>query len=156
VDLPEEEARRKILDTQLKGEKLSEAVNLAEIARRTKMYSGSDLKNVCVTAATARAKEDIVKRSQGDAFQDNNSLEQIEDWSTFLQSQKNSVDISQIGPLEPKHFEIGLSECPPSLADETESLAELRKWDRLYGDGSSRKKKTNGIGFQVPNADLRV
>lgn len=53
VDLPLEADRAAILGIHLAGEELDPAVSLEDIARRTPLYSGSDLKNVCVAAAMA-------------------------------------------------------------------------------------------------------
>ncbi|KAF9001481.1 P-loop containing nucleoside triphosphate hydrolase protein, partial [Cyathus striatus] len=45
VDVPGEDEREKILKLHLRGETLEEGVTLAEIARKTINYSGSDLKS---------------------------------------------------------------------------------------------------------------
>jgi SpoVK/Ycf46/Vps4 family AAA+-type ATPase len=57
--LPSEEARLKILQVHLEGEEL-DSVDLAAIAKQTNLYSGSDLKNMCVAAALYRIKEDLL------------------------------------------------------------------------------------------------
>lgn len=49
VDLPNEEDREYILKMLLQDEEYE--VSLNELARATQHYSGSDLKNLCVTAA---------------------------------------------------------------------------------------------------------
>lgn len=53
VDLPLEADRAAILRIHLAGEDLDPAVSVDDIAKRTPLYSGSDLKNVCVAAAMA-------------------------------------------------------------------------------------------------------
>lgn len=58
VDLPTQADRKEILRIHLKGEQLDESVDLADIAKRTPFYSGSDLKNVAVSAALACVKEE--------------------------------------------------------------------------------------------------
>ncbi|KAG8727712.1 hypothetical protein FRC11_012624, partial [Ceratobasidium sp. 423] len=60
VDLPKRRARREILKILLREELLAADVNLRDIARETKQFSGSDLKEaLCVSAAMAAAKEDL-------------------------------------------------------------------------------------------------
>ena len=131
------------MESQLKTEVLDPKLDLSIVAKKTKMYSGSDLKNVCVSAAIARVKETLVD--------DKERLDKIEDWAEYLKNHKSSTKFEP-RPLRMEHIEIGLKECPPSLAEETESLVELRKWDSLYGDGAALGKgKKHGYGFQLPN-----
>ncbi|KAJ1325000.1 ATPase family AAA domain-containing protein 1 [Microdochium nivale] len=59
IDLPTEKDRAAILGIHLKEETLDGAVDLAQLAKQTPLYSGSDLKNVCVAAAMAAVKEEI-------------------------------------------------------------------------------------------------
>lgn len=58
VDLPTQADRKEILRIHLKGEQLDSAVDLEDLAKRTPFYSGSDLKNVAVSAALACVKEE--------------------------------------------------------------------------------------------------
>lgn len=58
VDLPTEADRKEILRIHLNGEQLDESVNLDDLAKRTPFYSGSDLKNIVVSAALACVKEE--------------------------------------------------------------------------------------------------
>ncbi|KAF2749056.1 AAA-domain-containing protein [Sporormia fimetaria CBS 119925] len=58
VDLPTQEDRKKILEIHLRGEQLGEDVDLDDLAKRTPLYSGSDLKNVAVFAALACVREE--------------------------------------------------------------------------------------------------
>ncbi|RAR08360.1 AAA-domain-containing protein [Stemphylium lycopersici] len=58
VDLPTQADRKEILRIHLKGEQLDESVDLEDIAKRTPFYSGSDLKNIAVSAALACVKEE--------------------------------------------------------------------------------------------------
>ncbi|KAL7331522.1 hypothetical protein PS15p_203704 [Mucor circinelloides] len=57
VDLPNEEDRAEILKILLKDE--DHHVSIAELAKATEHYSGSDLKNVCVTAALKAVQEQV-------------------------------------------------------------------------------------------------
>ncbi|KAJ4309328.1 hypothetical protein N0V94_008981, partial [Neodidymelliopsis sp. IMI 364377] len=58
VDLPTQADRKEILRIHLKGEQLDSSVDLDDLAKRTPFYSGSDLKNVAVSAALACVKEE--------------------------------------------------------------------------------------------------
>ncbi|KAJ7930624.1 P-loop containing nucleoside triphosphate hydrolase protein, partial [Mycena leptocephala] len=59
VELPDETRRKEILQVHLRGEAFPE-VQLDDIARKTDGYSGSDLKNLCVSAAMEAAKESVM------------------------------------------------------------------------------------------------
>ncbi|KAG8861182.1 hypothetical protein FRB96_003132 [Tulasnella sp. 330] len=59
VDLPGEKERLEILKIMLKDESIAPEVDLAAIAKRTEMFSGSDLKHVCVSAALDAIKETV-------------------------------------------------------------------------------------------------
>ncbi|KAG0051605.1 hypothetical protein BGZ83_003525 [Gryganskiella cystojenkinii] len=61
VDLPSEEAREKILNVYLSQEKLEDGFDLKDLVRKTKFFSGSDLKNLCVAAALASVRESVEK-----------------------------------------------------------------------------------------------
>lgn len=70
VDLPDERARELILGSHLKDEVLSPDVDLARLAVRTHHYSGSDLKNLCVSAALNSVKESVARsilKTEGDS-----------------------------------------------------------------------------------------
>lgn len=57
VDLPNEEDRLEILKILLKDDK--HQISLQELAKKTEHYSGSDLKNVCVTAALRAVQQQV-------------------------------------------------------------------------------------------------
>ncbi|KAF1999111.1 AAA-domain-containing protein [Amniculicola lignicola CBS 123094] len=58
VDLPTQEDRHKILQIHLRDEQLDSSVDLEDLSKRTPFYSGSDLKNIAVSAALACVKEE--------------------------------------------------------------------------------------------------
>lgn len=60
VDLPDVSARERILAIHLRGEPMAEDVDLAELARATPDYTGSDL-NELVTAAARHAERDNIR-----------------------------------------------------------------------------------------------
>ncbi|WWC87565.1 uncharacterized protein L201_002455 [Kwoniella dendrophila CBS 6074] len=59
VDLPSVEGRKAILEIILRGEKLSDDVDLEKLAKDTDGFSGSDLKHLCVSAALAAVKDTV-------------------------------------------------------------------------------------------------
>ncbi|KAL8852130.1 MAG: hypothetical protein Q9221_002953 [Calogaya cf. arnoldii] len=58
VDLPTEHDRQEILKIHLKDEILDSPISLKQLAAETPLYSGSDLKNLCVAAALACVREE--------------------------------------------------------------------------------------------------
>ncbi|ORE10443.1 AAA-domain-containing protein [Rhizopus microsporus var. microsporus] len=113
VDLPNAEDRLEILKILLKDEQYE--VPLLEIAKSTEHYSGSDLKNVCVTAALKAIQEQVNAKT-------NNSI-----------------------ILTMEHFKEALKMVPPSLSEEMGTLTEIRKWDSQFGDGKKKKKTSIGF-----------
>ncbi|KAG0226670.1 hypothetical protein BGW41_004110 [Actinomortierella wolfii] len=59
VDLPDERARAQILNVYLSQEQLDPQVDIGELAKRTRLFSGSDLKNLCVSAVLAAVREAV-------------------------------------------------------------------------------------------------
>jgi SpoVK/Ycf46/Vps4 family AAA+-type ATPase len=84
VDLPTQADRKEILRIHLKGEQLDAAVDLDDLAKRTPFYSGSDLKNVAVSAALACVKEEneVAARAAAEATLKTPPPEGNEDAST--------------------------------------------------------------------------
>ncbi|XP_020978838.1 uncharacterized protein LOC107643102 isoform X5 [Arachis ipaensis] len=87
VGLPSVENRGKILKTLLAKEKVDEDLDLKELATMTEGYSGSDLKNLCITAAYRPVRELIQqerlktleekqKGSQGDSTDTEDEVKQ--------------------------------------------------------------------------------
>ncbi|KAE8319288.1 hypothetical protein BDV41DRAFT_519494 [Aspergillus transmontanensis] len=127
VDLPLEQDRLAILKIHLKEESLDSSVDLAELARRTQLYSGSDLKNLSVAAALAcvREENDLAAQHQGD----------------------KPYQYPERRTLTWKHFERGMEEISASISEDMSSLSAIRKFDEQYGDRKSRRKKSPGWGF---------
>ncbi|KAF3217597.1 hypothetical protein TWF106_007903 [Orbilia oligospora] len=124
IDLPTAEDRLAILNIHLNGETLDADVDLKSIAsdERTNLYSGSDLKNVAVSAALAAVKEEDVIFKETGSYPEKRTL-------------------------KAKHFEQALGEISASISDDMGSLGMIRKFDEKYGDRKGRKKKINKWGF---------
>lgn len=128
IDLPLEADRAAILKIHLKDEVLDETVSIEEMAKQTPLYSGSDLKNVCVAAAMAAVKEEL------EASERHAGPEPYK-WA-------------QRRVLNRRHFDKGLKEIGASASEDMGTLTAIRKFDERYGDRRARKKR-KGIGFEV-------
>ncbi|KAJ3197283.1 hypothetical protein HK101_004764 [Irineochytrium annulatum] len=162
VDLPTEAQRLQILEAHLQDESLDSSVSLAAIAARTRLYSGSDLKNVSVAAALAAVKEAVVREhlaNQGPEQQLTTEevlakAETIDQWSSFVEQPLKTAsampaDKPSKRTLNFTHFEVALKEVPPSVTEEMQTLVELRKWNDKFGEGSVGKSKKKGWGFDI-------
>jgi SpoVK/Ycf46/Vps4 family AAA+-type ATPase len=133
VDLPTEQDRLAILKIHLKDETLESSVDLADLARRTPFYSGSDLKNLCVAAALSCVREE-------------NALAQ-------QHTGEEPYKYPARRTLTREHFERGIGEISASISEDMSSLSALRKFDEQYGDRKGRRKKSPGWGFMTPVTD---
>eukprot|EP00252_Welwitschia_mirabilis_P023433 TRINITY_DN6612_c0_g1_i1.p1 TRINITY_DN6612_c0_g1~~TRINITY_DN6612_c0_g1_i1.p1 ORF type:complete len:1074 (-),score=251.88 TRINITY_DN6612_c0_g1_i1:327-3548(-) len=123
VDLPDTENRVKILQTILSKEKLVDGFDFVELARATEGYSGSDLKNLCVTAAYRPVQELLEEEKKMGKVNSNPSLRML------------TLD----------DFIAAKAKVSPSIAFDAVSMNELRKWNDQYGEGGSRKKSPFGF-----------
>ncbi|KAJ1797258.1 hypothetical protein LPJ59_003252 [Coemansia sp. RSA 2399] len=171
IDLPNADERARILAIHLQGEDLEQDVDLKALARRSDSFSGSDLKNLCVAAALAalreRVREEVAgtigavdsedqpkpveKEDKAKDEGDQLSLSLIEQLKTARHSRPGTgADGRKMPPIRlgGRHFDAALKKVAPSSSDRMESLVELRKWDKLYGDGAQeRNRKPSSIGF---------
>jgi SpoVK/Ycf46/Vps4 family AAA+-type ATPase len=130
VDLPLAKDREGILNIHLKGETLDPSVSLSDLAKNTPLYSGSDLKNLCVAAALAAVRDENnlleAARKKGDA----------------------EFKLPDRRTLSPSHFEKALQEISASVSEDMATLGAIRKFDEQYGEKRARTKKP-GYGFGV-------
>ena len=131
VDLPTEKDREAILGIHLKEESLDSSISLADLASHTTLYSGSDLKNMCVAAALAAVKE------ENDARDKHNEEKEAEDPEYVFPDRRT---------LHMRHFEKGMDEITASVSEDMSSLGAIRKFDEKYGDKRGKKKR-GGYGF---------
>jgi len=149
VDLPTEVDRLAILNLLLADEILDPEVDLRSLAKRTNLYSGSDLKNLCVSAAVTAVTEEkasldilqvaVKEKVEGENFQEN------------LESEGPAKRI-----LRPRHFEKALNEVTPSISESMETIELLRKFDKQYGNAKDKIKKLMGFGTEAPEAAANV
>ncbi|KAK8198585.1 hypothetical protein M8818_006452 [Zalaria obscura] len=126
VDLPVAKDRESILGIHLKGETLDPEVSLAKLAEQTPLYSGSDLKNLCVAAALTAVREE------------NELLAEHKDDKEFKLPERRTLNV--------KHFEKAIAEISASINEDMSSLSAIRKFDEQFGDRRGRRKKS-GYGF---------
>lgn len=160
VDLPNTEQRLQILESHLKGE-VTRKVDLASIAKKTVHYSGSDLKNVCVSAATTRVNALISEREERKLFKldkkevidikrakDVKETKNTKEKEYVKEEETEDVEVDfKKRILVQSDFEKALKEIPASVSDGMRTLVELRKWDEGFGEGSGQKVK-KGWGFE--------
>ncbi|KAI4336307.1 hypothetical protein L6164_014847 [Bauhinia variegata] len=130
VNLPDAPNRAKILKVILAKEDLSTDIDLDAIASMTDGYSGSDLKNLCVTAAHRPIKEILEKekKERAAALAEGRPAPAL----------SGSADIRS---LNMEDFKYAHKRVCASVSSESVNMTELLQWNELYGEGGSRRKK---------------
>ncbi|KAL4383877.1 hypothetical protein GQ457_15G021800 [Hibiscus cannabinus] len=130
VNLPDAPNREKILRVILAKEQLSADIDFEAIANMTDGYSGSDLKNLCVTAAHCPIREILEKEKKERALAVTENRP--------VPSLHSSADIRS---LKMDDFKYAHEQVCASVSSESTNINELLQWNELYGEGGSRKKK---------------
>ncbi|KAL2265583.1 hypothetical protein VTJ83DRAFT_6683 [Remersonia thermophila] len=153
VDLPLPPEREAILRVMLKDERLAEDVDLARLAGApTDLYSGSDLKNLCVSAAMAAVRDEMRAR---DAWLAERRREKKEKSGESPGPEEDGVNkdeeeeykYPERRTLTREHFDKALRDISASISNDMESLKALRKFDEQYGDAGRKKRSHRGLGF---------
>lgn len=129
VNLPDAQNREKILSVMLAKEELVPSIDFQAIASMTEGYSGSDLKNLCVTAAHRPIREILEKEKKEKVL--------AEAERKPLPALYSSADIR---PLSLEDFRYAHEQVCASVSSESQNANELLQWNDLYGEGGSRKK----------------
>ncbi|GJN33390.1 hypothetical protein PR202_gb21987 [Eleusine coracana subsp. coracana] len=129
VNLPDAPNRKKILGVILAKEDLSDDVDMDALANLTDGYSGSDLKNLCITAAHCPIREILEKEKKERA------LAAAE--NRPLPPQCSSSDVR---PLKFSDFKQAHEQVCASISSDSTNMNELGQWNDLYGEGGSRQK----------------
>ncbi|XP_071732225.1 uncharacterized protein [Rutidosis leptorrhynchoides] len=132
VGLPSVENRETILKTLLAKEKV-EGLDFKELAVMTEGYSGSDLKNLCVTAAYRPVRELMQQERQKDIDKKGRDEAQSET--------KEGESVIKLRPLNMEDMKQAKNQVAASFAGEGSVMGELKQWNELYGEGGSRKKE---------------
>ncbi|CAO2146380.1 unnamed protein product [Urochloa humidicola] len=130
VNLPDASNREKILKVILAKEELGPDVDLDSLANMTDGYSGSDLKNLCVTAAHYPIREILEKEKK-----EKNLAKSEGKPEPALYSSED------IRPLSIDDFKSAHEQVCASVSSDSANMNELLQWNDLYGEGGSRKKK---------------
>lgn len=130
IGLPDASNRQKILSVILAKEELASDVDLAVVANMTDGYSGSDLKNLCVTAAYCPIREILEMEKKEKA------LALAENRSPVLYSGDD------VRPLNMSDFKYAQEQVCASFSAESTNMSELLQWNELYGEGGSRKRNS--------------
>ncbi|KAF2728587.1 AAA-domain-containing protein [Polyplosphaeria fusca] len=146
VDLPKEVDREKILAIHLRDEQLDVSVNIGDLAKRTPLYSGSDLKNLAISAALACVREEneqaAIAAIKATTDPSNDSPP---DPPQLVRGQNYSFPERRT--LQLRHFEKALQEVSASISEDMSSLNAIKKFDEQYGNRKgTRKKKAYGFG----------
>ncbi|KAG6683990.1 hypothetical protein I3842_12G040500 [Carya illinoinensis] len=130
VNLPDSPNRAKILKVILAKEDLAPDVDFDAIANMTDGYSGSDLKNLCVTAAHRPIKEILEreKKEHAAALAEGRPAPAL----------SSSADIR---PLNVNDFKYAHERVCASVSSESVNMTELLQWNELYGEGGSRRRR---------------
>ena len=136
IDLPNEEYRKKILEIHLRDETLDDDINLDDLAKRAHLYSGSDLKNVCISAALNAVRTMLTQES---------SKKQLLNADGQLELGPSAGSNRRV--LRPEDFDAAFREVTPSVSENQESLERLRTWDQTFGESAKRRAKVK-LGFQ--------
>eukprot|EP00271_Cylindrocystis_brebissonii_P011385 TRINITY_DN2881_c0_g1_i1.p1 TRINITY_DN2881_c0_g1~~TRINITY_DN2881_c0_g1_i1.p1 ORF type:complete len:1004 (+),score=276.61 TRINITY_DN2881_c0_g1_i1:34-3012(+) len=129
VDLPDAENRAKILQVILADEDLAPDFRVEEMAASTDGYSGSDLKNLCTTAAYRRIKEILDKEKK----------EREKAKAEGREPPPPGVATPYIRPLDMEDMRLAMEKVRSSVATEASSMLELTQWNEQYGEGGTRK-----------------
>nr|XP_043640008.1 uncharacterized protein LOC122611104 [Erigeron canadensis] len=131
VNLPDAPNRAKILQVILAKEDLSPDMDLDAVANMTEGYSGSDLKNLCVTAAHRPIREILEKEKKERAA----AIAEGKPAPALSES-------SDVRPLNLEDFKTAHEQVCASVSSESVNMNELVQWNELYGEGGSRRKKS--------------
>ncbi|KAF9246215.1 hypothetical protein BU15DRAFT_39512 [Melanogaster broomeanus] len=144
VDLPGEKEREGILNILLRDETLAPDVDVKALSRETESFSGSDLKHLCVSAALDAVKEGVSvpwKLSSEAVL----AIAAPDNSSTTSQGASTSA-LPYSRTIHGRHFTKALKEITPSGSEALASLADLRKWNELFGEGRKDKRRVQVWG----------
>ncbi|XP_020241000.1 spastin-like isoform X3 [Asparagus officinalis] len=140
VGLPMLESRELILRTLLSKEKVEEGIDYKELATMTEGYSGSDLKNLCTTAAYRPVRE-LLQKEKLKELEKKENAEKGEGAAETTETKEDVEPEIILRPLNMEDMRQAKNQVSASFATEGSVMSELRQWNDLYGEGGSRKKE---------------
>uniref|UniRef100_A0A1D1XNV5 ATPase family AAA domain-containing protein 1-A n=1 Tax=Anthurium amnicola TaxID=1678845 RepID=A0A1D1XNV5_9ARAE len=141
VGLPSVQSRESILRTLLSKEKVEEELDYKELAMMTEGYSGSDLKNLCTTAAYRPVRELLQKERQKELERKKKGKQGENSVDTAGSGEGNEEVTITLRPLNLEDMKQAKNQVAASFAAEGSIMSELKQWNELYGEGGSRKKE---------------
>ncbi|KAI0027897.1 hypothetical protein K488DRAFT_60169 [Vararia minispora EC-137] len=170
VELPDESQRETILRIHLRDEQLDDDVDLKRLANLTDRFSGSDLKNLVVSAALDSVKESVElpwKKAVKPLTEHTSSAVETAaippetPESTPLTSGPSSTETSSLEPtptlddklnvlstpfackriLHWRNFAQALTEIWPSASEHLGTHTKLRDWNDKFGGGGHQREK---------------
>ncbi|CAM8876388.1 unnamed protein product [Rhodiola kirilowii] len=141
VGLPTPENREMIFRTLLSKEKVSDTLNFKELATLTEGYTGSDLKNLCTTAAYRPVRELIQQERLKDMQHKNEAPVGIKLEEGPSDEKDREEVVINLRPLNMEDFRLAKNQVAASFAAEGSIMGELKQWNESYGEGGSRKKE---------------
>ncbi|XP_024528559.1 uncharacterized protein LOC9633323 isoform X2 [Selaginella moellendorffii] len=133
IDVPDAENRAKILKVILSDEDLSPDFNMEEVAAAADGYSGSDLKNLCTTAAYIRIRELLE--------QEKKEMEKAKAQGVEKPAAPTGVT-PYIRPISMADMRHAMEKVRSSVSSDAGIMGELQQWNEQYGEGGTRKKAT--------------
>ncbi|KAK7251380.1 hypothetical protein RIF29_34524 [Crotalaria pallida] len=150
VGLPSVENREKILRTLLAKEQVDGEVDFKELAIMTEGYTGSDLKNLCTTAAYRPVREliqqerlkNMDKKQKDKAAKGQKDVEERNTQDAVVAEEEVKQErVITLRPLNMQDFKEAKNQVAASFSAEGAGMSELKQWNDLYGEGGSRKQK---------------
>lgn len=130
VGLPDVESRARILQKICCKEDLGPDVDLAAFSETLEGYSGSDLKNLCVSAAMEPVREILAKERE-----ENNG-----DIILTKTSGNGEDEEEEVRALKMSDFAKAREAMSASVNTDSAQVEELNKWNSMYGENGSRKQ----------------
>ncbi|XP_025637079.1 uncharacterized protein [Arachis hypogaea] len=134
VGLPSVENREKILRTLLAKEKVDDELDFKQLATMTEGYTGSDIKNLCTTAAYRPVRELI----QQERLKTLKAVTTREGKEAREEKQERVISLRALNMQDLKEAK---AQVAASFAAEGAGMSELKQWNELYGEGGSRKQQ---------------
>ncbi|KAF2297896.1 hypothetical protein GH714_004862 [Hevea brasiliensis] len=154
VGLPSPENREMIFRTLLSKEKVEGGLDFKELATMTEGFTGSDLKNLCTTAAYRPVRELIRQERLKDMEKKQRAAEAQKLGQTAAAKEDNKEDrVITLRPLNMEDFRQAKNQVAASFAAEGSIMSELKQWNDSYGEGVREKSSSCLISYDIGVGD---
>jgi len=137
VDLPDAENRQKILRVILASEDLAPEFDFKSVSDMTEGFSGSDLKNLCISAAYIPIREIIEKEKK----EGKEAIPKKKEQEGMEEEEEEERETPVIRALTMEDFAKAKKENSASVHEDARAVSELRKWNEMYGEGGNARGK---------------